>query len=285
MTHGLKSWQVGEVRVTRVLENALPLPPDGLIAAGPEGLAAHADWLRPHFVTDAGEIILSIHALVVESRGKTIVVDTCMGNDRPLPLGMGTLQTDFLDELEQVAQRTEVDVVLCTHLHFDHIGWNTMCVDGEYVPTFPNARYLMTREEYAHWSETDEEHASIDLRFGVEPIVAAGLHDLVETDHVVTDEVRLVPTPGHTPGHVSVEIASQGARAMITGDIAHHPVQLAEPGWGSRPDLDPVLAERTRRGFVADALDRDVLVIGTHFSDPTAGHLRTVDGKVRFEGA
>jgi glyoxylase-like metal-dependent hydrolase (beta-lactamase superfamily II) len=273
MATEMKSWQIGDVKVTRVLEQEAAMPAEGLIAnVDPDRLAEHASWLKPNFMTEAGEIVLSIHALVVESAGKTIVVDTCMGNDRPLPQGMGPFETNFLEELETVVKREEVDFVLCTHLHFDHVGWNTMLVDGEFVPTFPNARYLFGREEYEHWS-TAPEDVNIDLTYGVKPVVEAGLHELVETVHQITDEIVLEPTPGHTPGHVSVKIDSKGKRAVITGDMVHHPVQLAEPSWGSHPDAQPERAVQTRRGFAARYGDPDGLVIGTHFSGATAGHI------------
>ena len=278
-----KSWQIGDVKVTRVVEQEAPLPAEGLIAnVEPERLAEHAVWLKPNFMTEAGEIVLSIHALVVESAGKTIVVDTCMGNDRPLPQGMGPFETNFLEELETVVKREDVDFVLCTHLHFDHVGWNTMLVDGEFVPTFPNARYLFGREEYEHWS-TGPEDVNIDLTYGVKPVVEAGLHELVETAHQITDEIVLEPTPGHTPGHVSVKIESKGKRAVITGDMVHHPVQLAEPSWGSHPDAQPERAVQTRREFVARYGDTDVLVIGTHFSGATAGHIIKDGDSCRLE--
>lgn len=282
------SWQIGDVRVTRVQEQEALLPPENLIhVLDPARLAEHKRWLTPKFMTEAGEIRLSIHALVVESAGRTIVVDTCMGNDRPLPLGLGPLQTSFLEKLEQVVKREQVDLVLCTHLHFDHVGWNTMKVGDRYVPTFPNARYLIAREEFEHWAteagKSKIDDSSIDLRYSVEPIVAAGLHELVSTRHALTDEVFLEPTPGHTPGHVSVRIESRGQSAVITGDMVHHPVQLAEPAWGSHPDAQPERAVATRRAFVARYGDRPVLVIGTHFAGPTAGRIVRVGDSCRLE--
>lgn len=283
MTSSFKTWQIGDVKITRVVEQIAPLPPEGLIAnVDPDRMAEHASWLKPHFVNDEGQILLSIHALVVESGGKTIVVDTCMGNDRPLPMELGTLQTRFLEDLEQVVKREQVDYVLCTHLHFDHVGWNTMKVGDAFVPTFPNARYLFGREEYAYWTSGVEDE-NIVLEYGVEPVVAAGLHELVEDRHAITDEVSLEPTPGHTPGHVSVRIESGGARAVITGDMVHHPVQLAEPTWGSHPDAQPERAVATRRDFVARYGDADVLVIGTHFAGPTAGRIVKVGDSCRLE--
>ncbi len=280
---GFRQWQIGDVKITRVVEQVAPLPPEGLIDhIDPERLAAHSEWLRPHFMDDAGNILLSIHALVVESGGQRIVVDTCMGNDRPLPNGLPELATGFLGELEQVVKRHEVDVVMCTHLHFDHVGWNTMKVGDAFVPTFPNARYLFGRLEYEHWSSETGDH-NVDFRYGVTPVIEAGLYDLVETDHAITDEVFLEPTPGHTPGHVSVRIESRGQRAVITGDMVHHPVQLAEPHWSSHPDTLRERAIETRRDFVARYGDSDVLVIGTHFAGPTAGHIKRVGSSCRFE--
>lgn len=277
------SWTIGEVKVTRVQESEAPLPPEGLIAnIVPERLAEHAKWLKPHFMNEDGTIRLSIHALVVESAGKTIVVDTCMGNDRPLPMGLEPMQTDFLARLEQVVPREKVDYVLCTHLHFDHVGWNTMLVDGKWVPTFPNAEYLFGREEYEHWTSGVEDE-NIDLRFTVQPVVDAGLHRLVESRHALTGDVSLEPTPGHTPGHVSVLIESQGAEAVITGDMVHHPMQLAEPGWGSHPDSIPEMATETRKAFVDRYGDSAVLVIGTHFAGPTAGRIVKVGDSCRLE--
>ncbi|MBW2422921.1 MAG: MBL fold metallo-hydrolase [Deltaproteobacteria bacterium] len=273
----MAKWEVGDVRVTRVLEQQAPVPPEELIAnIDPERLRGHMSWLAPHFIDAEGQIILSIHALVVESCGKTIVVDTCMGNDRPLPMDFPALHTSFLEDLEKVVAREEVDYVLCTHLHFDHVGWNTMLQDGEGVPTCPNARYLFGREEYEHWTSAEASDV-VDLGYAVTPIVEAGLHELVETDHRITDEVRLESTPGHTPGHVSVRIDSGGSAAVITGDMVHHPVQLAEPTWSSHPDSIPEMAIQTRRDFVKRYGDQPVLVIGTHFAGPTAGHI-VLDG-------
>ncbi len=280
-----KQWQIGDVTVTRVVEQVAPLPPAGLIDhVDPARLEAHKSWLAPDYMNAEGQILLSIHALVVESAGKKIVVDTCMGNDRPLPMGLPPLETGFLAELEQVVKREAVDLVMCTHLHFDHVGWNTMKVGDEFVPTFPNARYLFGREEYEHWTSGVEDE-NIELAYGVAPVVEAGLHQLVANDHAITDEVRLESTPGHTPGHVSVVIESGGQRAVITGDMVHHPVQLAEPTWSSHPDSQRERAVETRRDFVARYGDTDVLVIGTHFAGPTAGHIKRDGDSCRFEGA
>src|SRR5690606_26648639 len=183
------------------------------------------------------------HALVLESQGKVIVVDTCVGS-RPVPGfdNMSNLQLTFLDDLAAAGYPAdEVDIVLCTHLHFDHVGWNTRLVDGKWVPTFPNARYLFGRVEYEHW---DSGARGVAVTFGdaVRPVMEAGLAELVEMDHRIADEVWLEPTPGHSPGHVSVRISSRGVDAVITGDMVHHPVQFAAPHWAMSADGDPAQA-------------------------------------------
>jgi len=277
------SWRIGDVRVTRVQEQEALLAPENLIhVLDPARLAEHRRWLTPNFMTEAGEIRLSIHALVVESAGRTIVVDTCMGNDRPLPLGLGPLQTNFLEQLERVVKRDQVDLVLCTHLHFDHVGWNTKLENGKWVPTFANARYLWNRAEYEHWSKTEQSEYGSVIQESVLPVYEAGKVDLVTPDHVVTNEVRLEPTHGHTPGHVSVHIHSRGEEAVITGDLMHHPAQCAHPEWRSSADSDGAQAEQTRRDFLARYADRPVLVIGTHFATPTAGKIVKDGGTYRF---
>lgn len=284
------TWQIGSVRLTRIEETVTAIPLVGFFpAATPEALAPHLAWLQPQFVDAEGNAILSIHGLVVESQGRTILVDTCIGENWPetgmvreSPLADGPA-SPFLTNLEAAGfARERIDVVLCTHLHFDHVGCNTMRVGDAIVPTFPNARYLFARTEWEHWRAHPDPGFAATLGATVEPIFAAGLADLVACDHVVTDEVRLEPTPGHTPGHVSVRIASGGRRALITGDMTHHPVQWAEPTWGIAADSDGATATRTRERILAEHADTDLLVIGTHYAPPTAGRIVRRAGRIRF---
>jgi glyoxylase-like metal-dependent hydrolase (beta-lactamase superfamily II) len=279
-------WTLGRVRITSVTEVEIPIPGRGIVPeATPEALAPHAAWLAPHFVTEDGRLRLLVQALVVESEGRRIVVDTCVGNDkrRPLPIFDG-LKTSFLRDLEGAGFPPEsIDTVVCTHLHVDHVGWNTMKRDGRWVPTFPNARYLVVRPEWEHWSKLDDRTHGDVLGDSVQPIFDAGLADLVEPGHRVTGEVRLEPTPGHTPGHTSVRIHSDGHEAVITGDLMHHPVQCAHPEWGSIADSDPEQARRTRRAFLEAQAGRPVLVIGTHFAGPHPGHVVREGAAFRFE--
>src|SRR5213075_3208540 len=159
-------------------------------------------WLRPHFADERGRLKMSIHALVVETPERRIVVDTCLGNDkegRRIPT-WNNLQGPFLADLAAAGYpRESIDRVLCTHLHVDHVGWNTMLVDGKWVPTFPNARYLIGRKEWEHWSVSQEADFREPVEDSVRPVIEAGLADLVEPGHRVNEEVWLEPTPGHTP--------------------------------------------------------------------------------------
>jgi glyoxylase-like metal-dependent hydrolase (beta-lactamase superfamily II) len=270
-------WRVGEVTVTKIVElevtggSRFILPQVTYEAVLPIG------WLQPDFADERGRLKMSIHALVVEAPSRRIIVDTCLGNDkenRRIPT-WNRLQTSFLADLAAAGYAREtIDTVICTHLHVDHVGWNTMLVDSRWVPTFPKACYLMGRVEYAHWtSQLEREDMTAVLADSVTPVWDAGLVDLVETDHRICDEISLVPTAGHTPGHVSVRIASGGEEAVITGDFMHHPCQIARPEWSSTADSDPTLARRTREQMLTNLADTPTLVIGTHFAGRTAGHV------------
>jgi glyoxylase-like metal-dependent hydrolase (beta-lactamase superfamily II) len=174
--------------------------------------------------------------------------------------------------------------VLCTHLHVDHVGWNTRLVNGKWVPTFPNARYLFGRKEWEHWSSAQALHRDGDVMGdSVRPIIDAGLAELVDMNHALTPEVRLEPTPGHTPGHVSVRISSRGEEAVITGDLMHHPLQCAEPDLANNFDVDAAAARRTRRDFLARYSNKPVLVLGTHFAPPTGGWVVDAEQAWRFD--
>jgi glyoxylase-like metal-dependent hydrolase (beta-lactamase superfamily II) len=272
-----QTWKVGDVTITRIPEVVVKLAlGEFLPEATPAALAPHRGWLEPHFLAPDGTFELSIHGLVVDAGELTILVDTCLG-PHPIPgfENIGDGAEDFLAGLAAAGHpRESIDVVLCTHLHFDHVGWNVMREGDRIVPSFPNARYLFGRTEWEHWSSASGAEAfAPTIGVAVRPIVEAGLADFVESDHKLCDTVRLVPTAGHTPGHVSVEIASRGERALITGDMTHHPVQWAEPDWKMPADSDSVAAAATRRRIAGSLADEPVLVIGTHYAPPCAGHL------------
>ena len=268
---------VGRLRVSAVVETAGPTRATWLFPeTTAEALDRHRDWLAPHFLDAEHRLLQSVHTFVVRTPDLTVLVDTCIGNDKDRggrrPFHM--LRTGFLDTLKAAGVAPDaVDVVICTHLHVDHVGWNTRLANGRWVPTFPRARYLFARREWEHWTAESEEGTQRIMGDSVAPVLDAGLAELVDMDHRVTDEIRLEPTPGHTPGHVSVRLASGGADAVITGDLMHHPVQIAEPTWQTTFDTDPAAAQQTRRAFCARYGDRPVTVLGTHFHHPTAGRI------------
>jgi glyoxylase-like metal-dependent hydrolase (beta-lactamase superfamily II) len=198
-------------------------------------------------------------------------------------VGGNPLATPFLQHLADAGwSRDSVDVVVCTHLHVDHVGWNTMLVDGKWVPTFPKARYLIGKREFEHWSNEGDEEQQAIMGDSVRPIFDAGLAELVEMDHCISPEVRLTPSTGHTPGHVSVMIESEGQTAVITGDITHHPCQMAHPEWATSFDSDTQAATATRAKLFAEWADQPILVIGTHYAAPTAGHVKRDGAAFRF---
>jgi glyoxylase-like metal-dependent hydrolase (beta-lactamase superfamily II) len=279
------SWQVGRVKVTRIVEMDLPVPGEMFLPQATAAELRKSAWLFPHFVSEDGATLkLSIHALLVEAPGLKLVVDTCIGNDRPREITGGEpLSTPFLQQLGEAGwSREGVDAVVCTHLHVDHVGWNTMLENGKWTPTFPKARYLLGRREYEFWSAHDDEEQQAILSDSVKPIFDAGLAELVELDHVISPEIRLTPSTGHTPGHVSVMIESQGERAVITGDMTHHPCQLAHPDWTPRFDTDLKESVSTRWRLFAEWADQPTLVIGTHFAAPTAGRVVRDGAAFRF---
>ena len=267
-------WQIGEVTVSKIVElTSSSIGKHILPDATPERLH-NVKWIQP-FVDEDYRMILSFHALVVETPSCLIIVDTCIGNDKERSYPRwNRMQTSFLDDLQSAGFKTEgFDKVLCTHMHVDHVGWNTFRSESGWVPTFSNARYLYAQSEWDHWSgESQAEYGPV-IEDSVQPIFDRGLADLVPSDHQVCPEVSLIPTPGHTPGHVSVLIESQGEVGVITGDIFHHPCQIAYPHWCATADLDQGSALETRERFLARFSSEPALVIGTHFAGVTAGRL------------
>ena len=269
-------WQIGDVRITRVVEMEVTGGTRFILPDATRDACLPIQWLAPHFMDDQGNLIMSIHALVVDTGARRIIVDTCVGNDklRSIPT-WHHLQTSFLEDLSAAGYpRESIDTVLCTHLHVDHVGWNTMWGDGAWLPTFPHARYLLGEKEWGYLDAAEDTEYGPVLADSVRPVLDAGLVELVDWEHRICDEVCLEPTPGHTPGHVSVHIRSQGQEALITGDWIHHPCQMTRTDWCSTADHDPALSLKTRVGLLEKYVDRDILIIGTHFATPTAGHIR-----------
>jgi glyoxylase-like metal-dependent hydrolase (beta-lactamase superfamily II) len=280
-------WTIGDVTVTKIVELEMAGGSRFLLPqATPEAILPIA-WLRPHFADENGRLRMSIHSFIVETPDHRIVVDTCLGNDkqgRRIP-HWNDRDGPFLADLAEAGFPVEsIDTVLCTHLHVDHVGWNTRLVDGKWVPTFPLARYLIGRTEYEHWyTVKDRPDMANILADSVTPIVEAGLVTMVETNERICNEITLVPTLGHTPGHVSVMIQSQGEQALITGDFMHHPCQIAHPEWSTLADSNPDQGIETRRRMFQRLAGTPVLIIGTHFAGATAGRLVTDGDSYRLD--
>jgi len=280
----IRHWRIGDVEIARIVEVYGFV--DDISMLLPEATPQYVQqfgWLVPHFATPEGRMIISFQCFVLRSKGRTAMIDTCIGNDRKREFDVFcNMQNTFLEDLATAGfPASSVTDVLCTHLHFDHVGWNTHLVNGQWVPTFPQARYLFGTREWQHWQHlraTHGYHHMEHLVDSIDPILAAGLEHFIEPDFRLTDEVRLFPTPGHTPGHCSVLIESRGQQAVITGDLMHNPVQIAIPATEARFDMDKAQAARTRCEFVQRYNNTDTLVIGSHFAEPTSGKIVS-DGK------
>jgi glyoxylase-like metal-dependent hydrolase (beta-lactamase superfamily II) len=276
-------WKVGQVKITKVVELETVGSTRFILPLASNEEVRKLPWLIPHFATEEGRLKMSIHSLVVETPTRRIVVDTGLGNDKE-GRGVPTWNNRKGPYLETMAAAgfppQTIDTVLCTHLHVDHVGWNTRLVDGRWLPTFPNARYLFGRTEYEHWRDhSDTEDKIAVFKDSVQPIVDAGRAELIPSDARLTEEITLLPTPGHSPGHMSILIKSGGEEALLAGDVAHHPCQMAHLAWSSTADSDPAQSPVTRRALFSRFADTPTLVIGGHFD---AGHIKRDGDAFKF---
>lgn len=282
------NWRIGNVEVFQIVEVEAGEIIQGVIEeATPERIRS-MDWLIPRFADQEGNLKALVQAFLIKSGDKNILIDTCNGNDKKrtdVP-EWASLKTGFLGSLTALGvSEQEIDIVACTHLHMDHVGWNTKNEEGKWVPTFPNAKYLFAREEYEYWKgqpekEIADDHAAFED--SVVPIVEAGLAEFVEPDHRIDSQVRFIPTPGHTPCHVSVLIESRGQRAIISGDFLHHPCQIEHPEWPAQADTFPQKARETRKALLGRIADEKILLIGSHFANPVAGRVRKCEERFEF---
>lgn len=288
----MQRWNVGSVTVTRINELAAHRRTlVGLIPAATPDAVRAIPWLAPAYADAEGVLKFHSHVFVIDTGDVKIVVDTGVGNDKTVPLlpDWQKLDTDFLESFGDAGyDPADIDYVVCTHMHFDHVGWNTSLVNGNWVPTFPNARYIVEREDYDELVRFARAPGGVvadvlvrTLRAliaeSIEPVESAGLLDLVDSAYEVVRGVRLMSTPGHTKGHVSVRIGSGDAEAIITGDLFHHPVQVARPTWSSDGDYDPAATAATRQLLLESVVDTPTLLLGTHWSGTSAGRV-TRDG-------
>lgn len=278
--------------VSKLEEMVNPVP---LAMMFPDARIADIEALRSWHGADGLDVpfeditlALSVHSFVLSMNGKTILVDGCNGNDKTRSIPFADhLRTDYLDRLAHAGVRPEdVDIVMCTHLHCDHVGWNTRLLDGRWVPTFPNARYLFSRADYDHFRDpaSDALHREA-FQDSVLPIVDAGLAELVEPGGAVADAAGLWidDASGHSPGSVLLRAGKTGRELIFAGDVMHHPLQIARPSLNTPFDHDPARAIAVRRALLEACADTDRIVLPAHFEGCSAGSIHRDGDDYRME--
>lgn len=288
----MTTFRIGELEITRIedfADHGVPLA-FLLPEVTAEMIAANVDWLTPNFLNVDNTIDIPIHSWVIRTRHHTILVDSCVGHQKRRhfpPFNMRN--STFLQTLVAAGVHPEqVNYVFCTHLHSDHVGWNTRLVDGRWAPTFPNATYLFSRKDYEafdprtgerrQYGGTDEE-TFLD---SVLPVVEAGQVEFVDGDHQVGDGVSIIACPGHSPGHSALRVEDSGESGLFTGDAMHHPLQVVEPDLNSFTCLDADLARASRRALLEDCCDHHRLLVPGHFAAPHRGWVSRKGQAYRF---
>ncbi len=284
--------QIGDLPVSLIVESEFPVlsPAEVYPDCTQDHIDRNESWLAPRFYDRVSEkLILSFQGFLIRSQGKNILVDTCVGDckERRRP-SFDKQKWNWLDKLKHAGvEPGDIDVVVCTHFHVDHVGWNTQLIDGRWVPTFPNARYLFVEKEWQYWLSGEGAHnltrTGDYMGDSIVPVVQAGLVDFVAADHRIDSNVTLLPAPGHTPGMVCVDLQSQNSHAIITGDLLHTVLQVVYPDWSTRFCADPLLSRQTRKAFLERYANTDVMILPAHFPSPTAGYIeRDQGGGFRF---
>ena len=285
------TFEVGGIRIDRIVEQEQPFfdPLFFFPKLTKEVLEENRSWLEPRYHDPAtGKMILCIQSYLVRTGRHTILVDTCVGNHKPRPARpfWDKMTSDRYERNLKAAGIGLGDVthVMCTHLHTDHVGWNTRLENGRWVPTFPNARYVMADRELAFWTEREKADASAApwITDSVLPIVEAKRADVVKSAFQFSEEVELIPTPGHTIDHFSVKVGKRGADAVITGDMVHSPLQMKYPEMGMMVDHSSEDAGRSRRRLFGEIADTPTLVCTAHFPSPSTGRVVRAGDGFRF---
>ena len=274
------SFAIGDLVIHRIIEQETTYLPALEMIPGltPEVLAENRSWLRQAGGIDAQDVlILCFQSYVVRTPHHTILVDSCIGNDKPRPRPKWNMKSDdtYMRALAAAGFGVDdIDFVMCTHLHVDHVGWNTRLENGRWVPTFPNARYVFAQDEFDYWSTQRERTPNAAFGDSVLPVVEANKAELVRGDYQIGDHVRLLPTPGHTPGHVAIELGRGRSGAVMAGDAVHSPLQARYPELSMKFDVDPVQAAATRRNLLERCCEAETLCCTAHFPSPSAGRIR-----------
>jgi glyoxylase-like metal-dependent hydrolase (beta-lactamase superfamily II) len=280
--------RIGEITVHRIVEQEAPFfaPLDFFPTLTKDVLDEHLGWLQPRYIDPAtGKLILCIQSYLVRTPQHNILIDSCVGNHKPRPARpfWNMLDSDRFEKGLAATGLTvnDIDYVMCTHLHTDHVGWNTRLENNRWVPTFPNAKYVFADRELAHWTQRHKENPTAYpwVTDSVLPIVEAKRVEIVKSDHALNDVVQLIPSPGHTIDHYSVQVGKSGNDALITGDMIHSPLQARYPELGMMADFDSTQAGQTRRRLFEQFCDSPTLMCTAHFPSPSTARItRWADG-------
>ena len=281
-------FEVGAAKITRIEETYLPVyRPDDLFPEwSGDVFARHKHWLAPHhYDLTTGLIKLSVHSWLLQIDSKNILIDACCGNNKSRPTRpfWNMLSTPFLDRLATAGARPdEIDLVMCTHLHHDHVGWNTQLRDGRWVPTFSNARYVFSKPDFEYYQQTDADPQTGPVEFGtfrecVLPLVDAGRADLVVGPHRLSDHIEIVPAPGHSAGHVVFKLETGGQHAIFIGDVFHHLLQVYHPSWNFPKNSCAEQARASRRMVLEYCASTGALTLPCHVGAPFAGYINAVN--------
>jgi glyoxylase-like metal-dependent hydrolase (beta-lactamase superfamily II) len=273
------NFALGDLTIHRIVEQETTFLDVFAFLPGltPEVLEENRHWLQPAALDpDSGKLILCFQSYVVRTPHHTVLIDSCIGNHKPRSVASWNMKTDetYMRALAAAGLRVEdIDFVLCTHLHADHVGWNTRLDNGRWVPTFPNARYVFSEKELAHWTAQHAQTPLPHITDSVLPIVEANRAELVQSDHTLGDHVRLLPTPGHTPDHFAVALGRGADAAVLTGDLIHSPLQARYPALSYARDYDQAQSATTRRAFLERYCDTSTLCCTAHFPSPSVGRI------------
>jgi len=269
----IEIFPIYEMEVGDLIQEITPM-------ATPENIK-EIKWLIPRYADCNGKLKGVIQSFLIKSGTNNILVDTCVGNDKPRSYKpWKNANTDFLIKLEELnIASQDINFVISTHLHTDHIGWNTILENGRWVPTFPNAQYIMVKGEYDYWKLNSQE----DFNDSVVPIINDGLAKFVDSNYKIDDNISLIPTPGHTSYHVSVLIKSKGQSAIIVGDLFHHPCEINYPEWTTNSEFDKNILINSRKMLLQKIANKSIVFIGSHFSEPYAGKITWENNMFEFK--
>jgi glyoxylase-like metal-dependent hydrolase (beta-lactamase superfamily II) len=286
--------RIGGVEISRVLDSCLL--GETMQAWFPDfdrgAVQAHEHWLCPqHYDAESGHFAMPVHSWVLRVNGCNVLIDTCMGNGKTRPLlnEMHMLNNRYLERLAEVGLTpADVDYVLCTHLHVDHVGWNTVLKNGRWVPAFPNAKYVFARKEYETAKEdAANPHMPAFMRHvfqdSVHPVVEAGKSLLVDGVHELLETLTLRPAPGHSPGHLRIELKSKGEFGVFAGDLLHSPIQVPFWQWSSRVCWNPALSATSRRELLEFCVAQNAVLLPGHFTAPHVGRIGESNGTFSIE--